>query len=461
MKSLLNVTVVGLSVVLYVLTPMDYDLFFCTACMALFFIVAIDLVRNDIKQIGWLNFNILFLFTFFACTYVFPVFLIGGRSLIGDYIQNSISSFATINKGVSLSTFAISIYAFFYKFCRNDSRIALHINEIRETSIIYKNSKIFVVIVCLLIIYVLYSFMQKTHGVEIEVTDAPYLFQLFYYIVPIYLVSSAIHAKNESIKMKRFFKNNIMIIILLVAMMALFTYIGDRAPIITIGITIIAAISLYVKRIKPKTLLLYGLLGIILMFSLRMTRNDTTSLRSGGIGSFVRSSQQSINKSSGWDLLSDLVGISFELNEGMMYVESHGFLYPSANMIIFVTSPIPFLPTYLTQVLYDKTPEDVTPGPTIARYTRTHAGNHCVIDIYMPFGFLGVALFFSLLGVMVAKITNGLNKNNLFCKIFYVYLLSAAIFVARNSLTNLYRSLVLTFVIYYILVFINNRKRTV
>lgn len=464
MKKIFFLIIAAISFVFYIIAPAHYNQLFCIMCLLLFLPQTYIIIKNDIKYINLLNFNLLFLFSFFACTYVFPVFLIGNKSIIGEILSNRMSSYDTINRSVALCTFAISIYNISYViFRRYNKKNILRGGGSVEARTLFKNSKLFAIFASLGILLVTYNFMNTVHDVNIEVTDAPYLFQLFYYITPIYFVSSAIYLQKEmggSLTIREYIRNNLTIIVVLLITSVLFLIIGDRAPIMSIGITFLSTIALFVKKLKPITLVGLFFVGIILMYALRETRTGSSSLSSGGFGAFVEASQSSLaDNTSAWDVLSDLVVINYELNAGMDYIDHYGHLNPTANAIIFISSPLPFVPSLLTHALYGKEPKEVSSGFTISQYTETAAGNHCVIDVYMPYGIIGIVLFFFLLGLLVAKVTNGVDEKKLFAQIFYIYLLSIAIFVARNSIGNLYRSLVLSFIVYYILIKINNKKK--
>lgn len=463
MKKLLVLIVFFVSIAIYSIAPIVYDRGFCSICLLAFMVVAIIVINEDIKQIGIINFNILFLFSFFVCSYVFPVFLLGRNSIIGALIENDLTTFDTVNRCVALCTLAISSYGISYVFSRKNNGIDVTNEEYIKASIITYNSRGLMVIVCIALLFVLYNYLRAPHGVSGEVEDSPYLFQLFYIVLPLYLVCSSIYYKKKAgdvNPMKALLKDNKVIMSLLIVLILIFIFIGDRAPLLTIALTLIITIAVFIIRIRPTQLILGGIIGILLMFALRVTRGGEFSLSEGGLDTFLKVTQSSImENASPWDLLADLVGINMELNAGMDYIDRHGPLYTGANLLVAVSSPIPFLPTLLTSSIYGKLPVEVNSGAIIGDYTNSAAGNHCVIDLYMPFGAIGVMLAFFIFGWAVAKLSNGLN-NSIFCKVFYVYLMSVAIFVARNSLTNIYRAFVLSYIVFYILSRINRKRVT-
>lgn len=455
MKDLVFKLSLLVSVVLYYNAPLLFDRDFCIVCLIVYAINAILIIRNDIKNIGIFNFNLLFLFSFFVCSYVYPVFLIGRPSIIGMFIEYDLNTHDTVNRCVALCTIAACCYAVSYVSTVRDTHIMVTSDEIIDARVITQRINFPMVLICVLMLMVLINFVRTKHEVNIEVEDAPYLFELFYLMLPLYLVCNTIYNKQKNGIGKRafvrIFKENKLVVLLLLLLLVMFLYIGDRFPLMTITFMVLATITYFIKKIKPIRLISFSLIGILLMFALRVTRGGETSLSEGGFNIFIEATQTSIkDNASVWDLLSDLVGINMELNAGMDYCDKKGSLDPIANGLVAITAPVPFLPTMITSNLYGKMPRDIVASAVIKNYTTPTAGNHCVIDIYMPFGVIGVIIVFCLFGLGVAKLTNGLN-NNLYCKVFYIYLISISIFIARNSLINVYRAFILLFIIYCIL----------
>jgi hypothetical protein len=426
------------------------------------------IIKSDVNNINLINFNVIFLFSFFLCTYAYPILLIDSNSLIGDILKATLLSMNTMNRCVSLSTLGISVYGYAYLSWRKQEVTRPFLkNEIVKAIRIEKVAKPILIVMCFLLCYHLLYFLKEHKGENvIEVNDAPYLFYFFYIVLSIYslFVVLKFRYSSRSIKISTFIKNNKAFFLAVTLIVFLFIIIGDRMPIITILMTIIVAIALYLKRLKIRQILFIGLLGTLFMFALRETRTGSSSIKAGGVSAFLSSSEKAAQSAGNvLDVFSDLIGINFELNSGMYVVDRGGCIYPWANALINVASPIPLLPTYLVKFFYNKEPRDVTPGPTIARYTGTNPGNHCIIDLYMPFGVFGVVLGFYILGWIVAKVSNNLGKS-LFYSAFYCKLVSAAVFIPRNSITNIYREFVFMFATFVLLDYITRkyyaRRRT-
>lgn len=444
-----------LSGILYCFAPLDYSLIFCIFCVVIFFVEAFVIIRNDMRYINIVNFNLIFLFSFFVCTYVFPIFLVGSDSIIGDFLKASLYTLTTVNRCVSLSTLAISVYGLAYMTSRRINNFEdIEDAEIYKAVNIHGVVKPLVIIINISVFYMLLNFIsQHANETAIEVNDSPYLFYFFYVFLSIDIVCISFQYKKNynDFRIIKFFSTHKLFYASILLPILAFFFIGDRLPIVTIVFMFLGAIALFLKRINARYLALLGVFGVIILFSLRETRTGDHSLKSAGLSSFINSSQDAFSHiGSIWDVFSDLIGINYELNSGMYYVDHYGYLYPGANAVINLTAPLPFVPTLLTQLFYNKTPVEVSPGSTLSEFTNSAAGNHCVIDLYMPFGVIGVVLIFFIFGWFVARVSNKLY-GNLFYSIFYVYLLGWALFIPRNSLTNMYRAFVLSYLIYIVL----------
>lgn len=449
-----------ISAVLFLLAPVAYDRAFCVVCLIVFLVVSGIIVYDDIKRIGLLNFNTLFLFSFFACTYVYPVFLVEQQSIIGEIVYSQIDTLDTLNKSSALCTFAICIYGLAYCLFRDKAykNISLLI-ERNNVALLYKNSSFVVTILSFVCLFVTYNYWITYRGDEANINDP--ILEFYVMIMPMFLVSLALSyrpSKKVLNNFKMFLGKNKVIFISFILILFLLVLSGDRAPIISYSLVVISCITMFIKRIKTRYLIVMGLIGLFLMVVLRFTRASSDSLTSGGVNAALSRTTTALEEyGNPWDVLADYVGMSVELNVGMSLAQKDGLFYPTANFIRIVAAPIPFLPSSLIQHIYHRPLKETTSHYAINSYLNENGGTHSVIDIYLPFGIIGVIIVFFIFGWFVAKITNGL-RNNLFCQIFYIFMLGQSLFIARNTITNLYRSVVFSYMIYFLLIKIKSKN---
>lgn len=149
------------------------------------------------------------------------------------------------------------------------------------------------------------------------------------------------------------------------------------------------------------------------------------------------------------ELFSDLTERYEELYQGYEYVQTYTNQYP-LRIFPLIFSPVPLAPNIISDVIYNKPLSETAPGAIVGRFWDVHAGTHCVIDIYMPWGIVGVILCFLLFGYAISYVTQLFNIN-IYYKVFYVIIVSQSIFMPRGSLFDIYRPLVWAAIIIYFL----------
>lgn len=422
-----------ISLGLYYIAPNQVDYAFQVICFLLFLVQALAVLREDIRREGILSFNLIFLFSFFLVTYAFPLFLIGvtmaQREGIEAYIDFNVSC-----KCSALSTFAISIYFWSYKRRRKKifdfSRL---IKTERLGTINYIYYVLFVVM-----IYITVNYMIKVGGIAVE---SGYWSSLFLACLPLCLIynTKEHHVRN----LNQYLSKNIWILLPSILLMLLYFIIGDRGLVIVSGIVIVSVYSIFVKHVKPILFLTGIIVGSILMFVVRETRTTESALSTGNTSAFIQDAEGTINASSTLAVFSDLTGIHRELYIGYDYVEHNGLLEPMQALIV-PFYPLPLVPGIMSQAMFGKTMDDLKPGYALNRYMaysgHGHFGIHCVIDVYMRWGMLGVIFAFYLWGYMVASLKASRNRNLLGVAL-YVTLLASAISIPRQPLLDMLRTL--------------------
>lgn len=107
--------------------------------------------------------------------------------------------------------------------------------------------------------------------------------------------------------------------------------IGDRKPIIEIGLVVLTVLSLFYKNIKSRHLVLIIFSAAVLMAMVGLTRTSSeSSLKDGGISSFVKANEEVVNDNSTtiWSYFSDLTERYEELYQGYEYVQTYTNQYP-------------------------------------------------------------------------------------------------------------------------------------
>lgn len=442
------------SLFLYFSAPGSYELWYCYLCFGVFAFEAYHVLKIDFKRLGVLNFNTLFILSYFLCCYSFAVFIypLGGADILSKWVDER-----SLAPCVGLATIGMSAYTFFYvRFSKNE--INDNINGIIKSGrLLLSSTKNLYILISLCVIYVLYRFMTTEHEVEIEVEDSPFLFVFFVSVVAIYYsISFSTTIYKESLV--SYFKKNKFVLLLLGIILSAYTLIGDRLIMIELVSVFVVGLSVFFKKISIRSFVLLSILGVFFMFSIRVTRGGDSSLKNSGVAEVVQTTQNSVADQANiglWAYFSDLTGMYMTMCYGYQYTKQHGLQYPF-KIIPTLFAPIPFVPNIISEVIYGIPLSATSPGRIIGVSTEVNVGGHCITSAYMPWGVGGIIILFSLFGILVSKITNNCKKN-VYWAACYLTISAYAIFMPRSGLTDIYRPLVWSVVIIYIL----SRRKTI
>lgn len=442
----MNIILLLISLVLFFFAPQNYSFLFCVMCFIVFAIGAYYTLRKDSKRMGLLSFNLFFLLSFYLCSYAFPVFMYpaGFSGIIGLMANES-----SINVCAAMCTVAISGYfvGYHYKF---EKKCGVVLQEFQPTYSARTSAYLLFYFFLAIISGVLFVFLRTEHVVAIEVTDMPYAFILFEICLAILLIINSYFSNKKSYY--KFYSANRTPLIASCAIMFVFLIIGDRKPIMEIGLVVLTVLSLFYKGIKSRHLVIMIISAAVLMAMVGVTRTSSnSSLRDGGFSSFVKANEEVVKDESTtmWSYFSDLTERYEELYQGYEYVQTYKNQYP-LRIFPLLFSPIPLAPNIVSYAIYNRPLSETAPGAIVGKFWDVHAGTHCVVDIYMPWGIAGVILCFLVFGYIISCVTRQFDVN-IYAKVFYVILVSQSIFMPRGSLFDIYRPLVWAAIIIYFL----------
>lgn len=444
------------SLCLYCMAPISYSYEFTLICVFLFLINSFQLLKKDFKKIGFINFNIIFLISFFLCSYAFPVFLLPIGETGYLYTSSAIGlEETTVNKTTALNTFIISIYTLSYLSYRGrrtkqlvecSARLAI----ILKVAVIYA-SILLIVSVC---------FFHANNPDSVAVTTNPFLGVLYTSIYTIFLTVIFSDAQKKRIPLKKIINHNAIVFILLSIVLLLFFVIGDRGPILTIGLISVAAYYFCYEKIKLKYLAIFISCGFGLLLLIGLTRGGDISFSSAGITGAISGAIDKSSSRSLWFLLEDLTGRYIEINCGYKYFQDHGPLYPW-KIIPILFAPFPFIPTFLSRLIYGLPFMELSSSNIInqALFSNMDAwmGSHCVIDAYMSWGIIGCTIIYLMMGYFFSYLASNYKKNILFTAM-YISLVSVSMYLPRAIFFEFYRPITWTFILCIIFIRHSNSK---
>ena len=433
-----------LSLFLYIYAPLEYNQIYCIWMAVIYLIESFFFLRKEIQNRNYITFNSIFLISFFFVTYAFAAFISHstGEAILSSLIKRV--DFRYLTKAVALSHLAINCYFLGFSLSKRRAKSMLREPELLnlrkklDASII--NERLAKTLYLFSFIAVFINYLSHLYtGESVAVSENPFLYDIYRCIFIITIVCSTL--KNVTIKANVFeyCRKNFLYISTSFVFLLLCLAIGDRGPIITCILVIAGTYLIVVKRLKGSILLLSIVAAIILMFSIRVTRTSSESIQNG-IGAFTESATNALaERSSIWDTMADLTGIFAEMTVGYERVQQTGIIYP-AKIIIVPFYPFPTVPSFLSKLLYNKSPNELSSGALIGQYAAIPwpNGTHCVMDIYIFWGLPGVIFLFFLFGYFIKWIYTKLNTN-LYCLLIYIMLVSISVYTPRSSILDFIR----------------------
>ena len=445
-----QIIAIFISLILFITAPKAYSSTYCPLSFVIFLYSAYKILKFDFKNINVINFNLFYLFSFLFCTYIFPVVLmpIGETGYLYRTSVLGVNE-SSVNVCTALASFAISVYAFSY--CTNVRSVQLG----NQRSIKLSGSLNFILVLVTLAVSVSSILFIGANSDSVAMTESPFLFVIFYSLLAISLVN--ICKKKPDTKQISFFLKKAKVPIACSCIIALIMlYMGDRGPILSIGLIFLGSVSIYLKKVKVKYLVPLFIAGVVGMFLIGALRSGDSSIRSGGVSAFSNSAKEVLSTGDGtvWEIFSDFTDRYIELYSGYEYHEKNGNYYP-LKIFPIMASPVPLLPNILSDMIYDKPFLELSSvkaiNSSLFQSRDGWFGTHQVIDVYMSWGILGVFIIFYLQGLIFAKITSR-HKSSLLYGILYIVLLSKSLYLPRAVFFDLYRPIVWTYLLYIVLV---------
>lgn len=434
-----------ISIILFLLAPNKVDKSFCWLCLVFYIIEVVTILRIDLKSKIYAGFNVLFFLSFFLTSFAYPLFVYDTPADRLNLVGQSIN-FNYLSKCSALCLIASSIYTYGYlkglnlRKCLNYSRTsAIKVIDIIDSK--YVKMLYIGIFVALFSMGVLFL----KGGGSVVLIGGELLTSIFESIFPVVLLLNSLKVRPHNLI--DFIKKNLFILLLCLLMIIVFIRIGDRGLIFTCGIQIVVVYIITVKRLKLVQILPLMIVGAVFMFTIRQMRMlDNYTKESSSISSyydFASSYMGSYGADYGaWYYLSDLTNISQELCLGFDYSQKNGLFHPFEEIILNVSSPIPLLPSFISNVIFGHPTSEYNTSMALNKYMAhigdANFGNHCVIDVYMCWGILGVLLVFYYFGYAVAKCYSNLFESILFAAI-YILLVSHAVYIPRNMVLSLVR----------------------
>ena len=281
----LYIVIFFIAICLYISAPYDAESSISAICAVLFTVEAFYTLRDDFKRKEYLSFNMIFLLSFFLCTFAFPVFVYGTDAQITSSLSSAVINFDYLPRTSAMGLAAISVYMFAYKIIGRKIRKNFKVGN-TLISYIWLSKKIDVFTSLAFLALLSQVLTHRASGGGIAVQGNTYVQSIFEVLIALSLYCKTMSANVISIL--DFIKVNKLTLIEIAIIIIFFLITGDRGVVITCGLIILFVYSECVKSIKLGVLLLFILAGTVGMFIIRITRvNPDASLSAGDMVAFA------------------------------------------------------------------------------------------------------------------------------------------------------------------------------
>ncbi len=452
---MVQIVLVLFSAILFLFAPEQYDVSYCVMCSVVFLMQAWFVIRKDIKEEGWLNYNLLFLVTSWVVLFFYPIFLYSGLTNSSHLYVFSVFRESSICRVTALSTFAYSIYMASYYYNKKTSSVTKHYSFSKKgLSFLH----ILSILVTVLFTINMIVFVARNKG-AINLDTNTFIFEIAKSVLTVDLLVSCYRNREEIQGSTKSFLNKTRTSLLCLLLISLeFLYIGDRGFVIVACLTVAACYNFFVKKFKVTLLIPAIVIGVIFMSLVSAIRLSEYSFQRGGVSSFFKESKNVIQEFRGSDdysYLFDLTVVSSVSYIGYDYKQVNGYYKPSRFFVI-LASPIPKFPSLLSELFYGGDNESASTGAAITGRFRDLSnsynsnaglGTQIVVDIYMSWGVLGVVLLFYLFGSIIAKAVA--RKDNPIWFIVFLSCFGFAVYQPRSTIYQSYRTIVWDILIIY------------
>lgn len=416
-----------MSLLLYIFAPTAYSYEFCFFIFLLSIGNSLIYLKRMVKYEG-MGFSYFFIFSFLMVNLIYPVFYFNSNN---KYFLSFNYSFNEnmINLSTVVAFIALNFFILFntcYSKINSYNLKKFNINRY----MIYSLGFILVFLFSCFIYTGGYSFMFSRYleGDLIYSGIDNYLFLLIN-ILTIFVCILGFLTQDKTVR------NFSLLLSILVSL--LFVITGYRSLFISIALILFYFYNVNVKKIKFYQTLIPIVVGGGLMYFIMLSRSG---------------SDFNYNQNNNFlDIFSDLIINNWGLYVLVDYTSTHGSVF-WMNFIPQLLTIFPFS-GYLLKSFEIPLQYSYGQFPTYLAFGNNPAfglGTNMVGEAFLSANLFGVILVFSMLGLLLKKLSKNINKN-IYINIIFIYLVSQSLFLPRADYGWPIRSIVWMLVIYILL----------
>lgn len=442
-----------ISLFFYFFAPNEYSYQYCFLLLMAYLISSIWIIRRAVINNNYFNFHILFLISFFLVNFVYPVFLYPISptyfAVFKFYFNENVITKATALALIGSSSYILGVSM--------QCRVGGPSFKLKRKYNILQYFLVFFAYI-MFIALLLMGGAQMIGGSFDSSENVPQgLLVIFQVCIGLSVILSIYRKTNGKTFyfIKKFNKPTLLLLLLFVL---LFLYVGDRGPAIQIVLITMCSYSLFVRPLGIKKFIIIVIGAMLLLSFVGAARSRNINSESG-VSNFISRGIEKFELNSIFDIGMDMIVCNRNLYVGYDYANEKELNY-GRGMVRYLFAPIPGIPSLMTDLLFDATPNELSSGRIITDEANASwgLGTNIIADLYMELGLFGVMFFMFLLGYIVMKLQiKAVNNQNYAFIIGYIFLVGFSIYLPRSSVFEPLRHVIWAISIFYLFRYFSNK----
>lgn len=416
----------AISLIMLCYAPSYYSHSYCLALMIIHLCYALPFLHNRIKASSFLNFDVLFLFSYFCINYLHPVFVYPDDEFLPAFAFKYNSK--VISYALALASVGISFYIFGNVLMQKRKEVKSARKFQVDSLIVYATENIALVCSCILFIYVIITTIGRFQHLY------PRLMFLLVAIISLAFFYKASHLcgiiPNRN-RLAFFCINNRKNLLSLLLFCVSLLMIGSRGNVIVIALIVLFIINHFYVKLKARYIIPLGVLAILVMSILMLTRGSEQMIGRVPLVQTLEYGFKVIIESENalWLPFLDFIVNARTLYESVDYVKVYDCLYGASYLKVFFVF-IPGGATFFIKNYLNKNITDLETGTIFTDFANAPygLGTNMIADLYVNFHVIGVIIGTFLLGILVAYSQQKQSKYRL---LLYMSLFGNAIYFPR------------------------------
>lgn len=407
--------------------PEYYSKKYCQIETLLFLFFTIVFLKRKIKKLGVLNFDSLFLLSFFLINFIHASFIYPNDSFIVSFTYPYNEKIITYATSVSLASIAVYMLGSVLLESKSENVI----KTIKTNNNCVKKASIISLCCGLGISFYVFVILRGISGI---VHLYPRVLVVIIASISVSFIYTLSLNNSTSKSIMYFVKINKLNIISMVLFMASILFLGGRDFVIFLSLFVICLMNVFYYRVPFKYFVVIASIGFLFMGTMTFTRISEVNFRTASLWDVMLYGYNYISKSDeGFSLLlTDFVINARNLYDGIDYTTNHSLLL-GATYLQYLFVFIPFGGSLATEFLLGKTMEEVHTASIITQYNNASfgLGTNMISDLYMNFSFVGTIIIMFLFGMLVSKLE---KCNSRYQCISYLTLVAYSLYIPRASI---------------------------